>query len=170
MNPFPDDSAAYLELTTTDGDRGFGCAFTVGRGNDVQLAAIDALRPLVMGLDADDLLANLGEVSQLLTGDAQLRWLGPHKGAIHMAAGAVMNALWDMRARREKKPLWRLLSDLPPAELVGLVDFRYLKDALTPDEAIEILDRMWPEREQRVDHLLRSGYPAYTTTPGWLGY
>ncbi|GLH96232.1 mandelate racemase [Phytohabitans aurantiacus] len=170
MNPEPDYSAAYVTIRTSGGEEGFGLAFTVGRGNEVQVAAIRALAPLVVGLPVADVLADLGSFSQTLTGDSQLRWLGPHKGAIHMAAGAIVNAAWDLYARREGKPLWRLLAEMSPAQLVGLVDFRYLRDALTPEEALDILQRAQPGREQRQKDLLALGYPAYTTTPGWLGY
>jgi L-fuconate dehydratase len=170
MNPFPDYSAAYLTLSTSSGLHGYGFAFTVGRGNDVQLAAVEALRPLVVGRDVDDVLAAMGAFGRTLTGDSQLRWLGPEKGAIHMAAGTVINALWDLRARREQMPLWQLLSTLPASELVELVDFRYLRDALTPTEALEILEKGTAGREDRERDLRANGYPAYTTTPGWLGY
>lgn len=170
MNPEPDYSAAYVTVRTSDGAEGFGLAFTVGRGNDVQVAAIRALAPLVVGLPVAEVLGDLRAFSERLTGDSQLRWLGPHKGAIHMAAGAIVNAVWDLYARREGKPLWRLLAEMPPARLVNLVDFRYLRDALTPAEALDILHRAQSGRDQRQRDLLARGYPAYTTTPGWLGY
>jgi L-fuconate dehydratase len=170
MNPEPDYSAAYVTLRTSGGAEGSGLAFTVGRGNDVQVAAIRALAPLVVGLPVADVLGDLRAFSERLTGDSQLRWLGPHKGVIHMAAGAIVNAAWDLYARREGKPLWRLLAEMSPAQLVGLVDFRYLRDALTPHEALDILQRAQSGRAQRQQDLLASGYPAYTTTPGWLGY
>ncbi|MEU5262163.1 enolase C-terminal domain-like protein [Amycolatopsis sp. NPDC021455] len=170
MNPEPDYSAAYVTIRTSAGEEGYGLAFTVGRGNDVEVAAVRALVPLVVGMPVDDALADLGAFSRRLTGDSQLRWLGPDKGAIHMAAAAIVNAAWDLRARREGKPVWRLLAEMPPAELVGLVDFRYLQDALTRDEALDILRRAEPGRAARQAELLESGFPAYTTTPGWLGY
>jgi len=170
MNPEPDYSAAYVTIRTSGGEEGFGLAFTVGRGNDVQVAAIRALAPLAVGLPVADVLGDLRAFSERLTGDSQLRWLGPHKGVIHMAAGAVVNAAWDLYARREGKPLWRLLAQMSPAQLVSLVDFRYLRDALTPQEALDLLQRAQPGREQRQEDLLARGYPAYTTTPGWLGY
>jgi L-fuconate dehydratase len=170
MNPEPDYSAAYVTIRTSAGGEGFGLAFTVGRGNDVQVAAIRALAPLVVGLAVADVLDDLRAFSERLTGDSQLRWLGPHKGAIHMAAGAIVNAAWDLYARREGKPLWRLLAEMSPMKLVSLIDFRYLRDALTPEEALDILQRAQPGREQRQKDLLARGYPAYTTTPGWLGY
>ncbi|MDT0442667.1 enolase C-terminal domain-like protein [Streptomyces johnsoniae] len=170
MNPEPDYSATYVTLRTSDGAEGFGLAFTIGRGNEITAAAVRALQPLVTGLPVDDLLADLGAFSRRLTGDGQLRWLGPHKGVIHMAAGAVVNAAWDLYARRAGKPLWDLLASLSPEQLVALVDFRYLKDALTREEALDILRAAEPGRAARRARLLADGYPAYTTTPGWLGY
>ncbi|MET8995559.1 enolase C-terminal domain-like protein [Amycolatopsis sp. NPDC004169] len=170
MNPEPDYSAAYVTIRTSDGEEGYGLAFTVGRGNDVEVAAVRALVPLVAGMPVDEALADLGAFSRRLTGDSQLRWLGPDKGAIHMAAAAIVNAAWDLRARREGKPVWRLLAEMPPEELVDLVDFRYLQDALTPAEALDILRRAEPGRAARQAELLETGFPAYTTTPGWLGY
>ncbi|MBP2328149.1 L-fuconate dehydratase [Kibdelosporangium banguiense] len=170
MNPEPDYSAAYVTIRTSGGEEGYGLAFTVGRGNDVQVAAVRALVPLVVGMPVAEALSDLGAFSRRLTGDSQLRWLGPDKGAIHMAAAAIVNAAWDLRARREDKPVWRLLAEMPPEELVDLVDFRYLREALTRDEALEILRRAEPGRAARQAELLESGYPAYTTTPGWLGY
>ena len=169
MNPDPDYSAAYVVLKTDAGDglEGHGFAFTIGRGNDVQVAAIHALEPFVVGLPVD---AAMGDVWRMLVHDSQLRWLGPEKGVMHMAISAVVNALWDLAAKRADKPLWQLLAELSPEALVELVDFRYLSDALTRDEALEILRRAEPRRAQRMEQLLQSGYPAYTTTPGWLGY
>jgi L-fuconate dehydratase len=170
MNPEPDYSAAYVVIRTSAGGEGYGLAFTVGRGNEVQVAAIKALAPLVLGLPIEEVLADLGGFSRRLTGDAQLRWLGPHKGAIHMAAAAIVNAMWDLYGRRVGKPVWRLLAEMSPESLVDLVDFRYLNDALTRDEALEIVRRAEPGRAERIAHLVEHGYPAYTTTPGWLGY
>ncbi|MGW3654040.1 enolase C-terminal domain-like protein [Streptomyces sp. NPDC000878] len=170
LNPEPDYSAAYVTIRTSSGAEGHGLAFTVGRGNDVEVAAIRALAPLVTGLPVEEVLADLGAFSRRLTGDSQLRWLGPEKGAIHMAAAAIVNAVWDLYGRREGKPVWRLLAELSPEQLVDLVDFRYLENALTRDEALDILRRARPGRAERTAHLLEHGYPAYTTTPGWLGY
>jgi L-fuconate dehydratase len=170
MNPFPDYSAAYVVLRTSEGEEGYGFVFTVGRGNDVQVGGIRALEPLVVGLEVDALLEDLGSLGRLLTGDSQLRWLGPNKGVIHMAAGAVVNAAWDLKARREGQPVWKVLADLTPEQVVALVDFRYLRDALTEDEALEILRKAQDGRAEREKLLLEKGYPAYTTTPGWLGY
>jgi L-fuconate dehydratase len=172
MNPDPDYSAAYVRLVTDDEDGHVGHAFvfTIGRGNEVQVAAIEALTGHVVGRDLDTVLGDLGGVWRALVHDSQLRWLGPEKGVMHMAIGAVMNALWDLRAKREGVPLWRLLAGLSPDELVDLIDFRYLTDALTREEALTILRRAEGGRSERERRLLRDGYPAYTTTPGWLGY
>ncbi|OLF10340.1 L-fuconate dehydratase [Actinophytocola xanthii] len=172
MNPDPDYSAAYVRLRTDapDGLEGHGFVFTIGRGNDVQVAAIRALAPHLVGRDAEELLADLGGVWRELVHDSQLRWLGPEKGVMHMAVGAVVNALWDLKAKRAERPLWKLLAAMSPEELVDLVDFRYLTDALTREEALEILRAAEPGRAEREAALLARGYPAYTTTPGWLGY
>jgi L-fuconate dehydratase len=172
MNPNPDYSAAYVVIRTDDPDglEGHGFAFTIGRGNDVQVAAIQALAPFLVGLPLVDTLADMGATWRLLVHDPQLRWLGPEKGVMHMAISAVVNALWDLKAKRAHTPLWRLLADLSPEELVSLVDFRYLSDALTPAEALDILRAARAGRAEREADLLANGYPAYTTSPGWLGY
>ncbi len=172
MNPDPDYSAAYVEVVTddTDGPTGFGFVFTIGRGNEVQTAAITALAPFLVGADTEELLADLGGVWRRLVHDSQLRWLGPEKGVIHMAVGAVVNALWDLKAKRAGLPLWQLLARMSPTEIADLVDFRYLTDVLTRDEAVDLLDRAVAGRTEREAALLADGYPAYTTTPGWLGY
>ena len=170
MNPEPDYSAAYVTIRTSGGSQGYGLAFTVGRGNEVAVAAVNALAPLVVSLPVEAVLADLGAFSRRLTGDSQLRWLGPHKGVIHMAAAAIVNAVWDLWGRREGKPVWRLLSELTPERIADLVDFRYLEDALTREEALDLLRRAAPGRAERAAHLTAVSYPAYTTTPGWLGY
>jgi L-fuconate dehydratase len=172
MNPNPDYSAAYLVLRTdaADGLAGHAHVFTIGRGNDIQLAALRALEPFMAGRDLDETLADLGGLSRRLVGDSPLRWLGPERGVVHMAIGAVLNACWDLAARRAAKPLWRLLADLSPAEIVSMVDFRYLADAITPDEALAMLERGAAGKAERAEILERDGYPAYSTTPGWLGY
>jgi L-fuconate dehydratase len=172
MTPDPDYSAAYVVINTDagDGHSGHGFVFTVGEGNDVQVAAIRALAPLLVGQDAEILLADMGATSRLLVHEPQLRWLGPEKGVMHMAIGAVLNALWDLKAKRAGLPLWQLLATMSPEELVNLVDFRYLTDALTKEEALEILTKAQAGRERRTADLVANGYPAYTTTPGWLGY
>ncbi|SNY42770.1 enolase C-terminal domain-like protein [Paractinoplanes atraurantiacus] len=166
MNPDPDYSAAYVVLRTESGAEGHGFTFTIGRGNEVVRAAIDALAPFVVGRDASD----LGEFSRRLTHDSQIRWLGPEKGVTSLAAAALINAAWDLAAREAGKPLWRYLSDLSPAEIVDLIDWRYLSDALTPAEALSILEAAVSGRSSRIEHLEQHGYPAYTTSPGWLGY
>ncbi|MEN3307525.1 MAG: L-fuconate dehydratase [Micromonosporaceae bacterium] len=172
MNPDPDYSAAYVVLRTDagDGHEGHGFAFTIGRGNDIEAAAIGALRPYLLGRPLLPLLENLGGFWKELVHDSQLRWLGPEKGVMHMAISAVVNALWDLKAKRAGRPLWLLLAEMSPEELVSLVDFRYLTDALTPDDALEILRRAQPGRAGRVEALRERGYPAYATSPGWLGY
>ena len=172
MNPDPDYSAAYLSLATDAGDGlvGAGFVFTTGRGNNIAAAAIQTVADDLVGERVEDLLEDMGATYRRFVYDPHLRWLGPEKGVMHMAIGAVVNALWDLKAKRAGLPLWQLVSAMSPEEIVGLVDFRYLTDALTPAEALEILQRAAPGRAGRVDELLARGYPAYTTTPGWLGY
>ncbi|MAB20560.1 MULTISPECIES: L-fuconate dehydratase [Microbacterium] len=170
MNLDPDYSAAYVQVVTDAGEAGHAFVFTIGRGNDVQVAAIDALAGHLVGQELEPLLEDMGATWRGLIGDSQLRWLGPEKGVMHMAIGAVVNALWDLKAKRAGMPLWRLLSRMTPEEIVGLVDFRYLTNALTPDEALEILRGAEAGRSEREAALLADGYPAYTTSPGWLGY
>ena len=171
MNPDPDYSAAYVILRTDqDGLAGHALCFTIGRGNDLVVAAIQALRPHVVGRYARDIISDLGGFSAGLINDSQLRWLGPEKGVMHMAIGAVVNAAWDLAAKLADKPLWRLLAEMSPEQIVSLVDFRYLDDALTPVEALEILRASRRGRDERIAQLERDGYPAYTTTPGWIGY
>ncbi|MEV0775506.1 enolase C-terminal domain-like protein [Streptomyces sp. NPDC050433] len=170
MNPDPDYSAAYVVLRTDDGAEGHGFCFTIGRGNDVLAAAIEALRPYVVGHPAPRTAADLAELHIALTHDSQLRWLGPEKGVMHMAAGAVINAAWDLAAKAAGLPVWEFLAGMTPEELVSLVDFRHLTDALTPAEALDILRAAEPGRAERTARLRAEGYPAYTTSPGWLGY
>lgn len=170
MNPDPDYSAAYA-IVRTDGDlTGHGFTFTIGRGNEVCVAAIEALAPLVVGLDAEEAFADPALVWRRLTGDSQLRWIGPEKGAIHLATAAIVNAVWDLHAKHEGRPLWKLLVDLTPEQLVDCVPFRYLEDALTRDEALDLLRAAEPGKAAREAELLADGYPAYTTSVGWLGY
>jgi L-fuconate dehydratase len=168
MNPDPDYSAAYVVLHTDTGERGHGFCFTIGRGTELCAAAIEAYAPLIVGQELD--LSDLGEFARRLTHDSQLRWLGPEKGVVHMAAAAVVNAAFDLAGRVAGKPVWRLLADLPPEQVVDLADWRYLTDALRPDEALELLRAARDGRPEREATLLRTGYPAYATTPGWLGY
>ncbi|MEV6877955.1 enolase C-terminal domain-like protein [Amycolatopsis sp. NPDC051128] len=170
MNPDPDYSAAYVVLHVDEGPDGYGLAFTIGRGNDVQAAAIRALAPHVVGRDVPEDAAALGDLSRTLVGDSQFRWLGPEKGVAHMAVGAVVNAAWDLAARRAGLPVWKFAARMSPEELVSLVDFRYLSDALTEAEALDILRAAEPGRAERTARLEANGYRAYSTSPGWLGY
>ncbi|HUC13994.1 MAG TPA: enolase C-terminal domain-like protein [Acidimicrobiales bacterium] len=170
MNPDPDYSAAYLALRTTTGETGYGFVFTIGRGNEVAVAAIRAVEHLVYGLDVDEVLSDMGGFWRLLTHDSQLRWLGPEKGVMHMGIGAVVNAAWDLYSKRQGRPLWKVLADLTPTEIVELIDFRYLTDVLPADEALDLLTRALPGKHEREQRLLGDGYPAYTTSAGWLGY
>jgi L-fuconate dehydratase len=171
MNPDPDYSAAYAILRTdADGLEGHALCFTIGRGNEVMVTAIAALRRHVVGQRVADIVGDLGAFSAALIGDSQLRWLGPEKGVMHMAIGAVVNAAWDLAAKVESKPVWRLLADMTPEQVVALIDFRYLEDALTRAEALAILRAARAGREERIAALERFGQPAYTTTPGWIGY
>jgi len=172
MNRDPDYSAAYVVLRTDHpaGLAGYGFVFTIGRGNDVQTVALRSLSRLVVGRDVDEVLGDLGAFSRSLVGDSQLRWLGPEKGVMHMAIGAVINAAWDMAARRAGKPVWRFIAEMSPEAIVQCIDFRYLSDALTPADALDILRRAEGGRTERITHLMTHGYPAYTTSPGWLGY
>jgi L-fuconate dehydratase len=170
MNTDPDYSAAYVVLETDAGVEGHGLTFTIGRGTEVCVAAIDALAPHVVGADVEELIGDLGGFWRRLVTDSQLRWLGPEKGVIHLATAAIVNAVWDLYARLEEKPLWKLLVDLSPEELVACVDFRYIEDALTRDEALDILRRNRATSGERERLLLAEGFPAYTTSAGWLGY
>jgi L-fuconate dehydratase len=172
MNPDPDYSAAYVVLRTDDPDgrTGHGMTFTIGRGNEICVQAVHALRPLVVGLDTDELFADMGAFWRRLTGDSQLRWIGPEKGAIHMATAAVVNAAWDLWAKVAGKPLWKLLADMTPAQLVDLVDFSYITDAVTRDQALDRLEALAPTRAEREAELRAGGLPAYVTSMGWMGY
>jgi L-fuconate dehydratase len=172
MNPDPDYSAAYVVLRTDadDGLQGHGLTFTIGRGTEVVVAGVDALRPLVVGRRTDETFADMGAFWRELVGDSQLRWIGPEKGVIHLATAAVVNAMWDLYAKKAGKPLWKLIVDMTPEELVALVDFRYISDALPPERALDRLRSLAPSRATREAELRRDGYPAYTTSVGWLGY
>src|SRR5262245_37781069 len=166
----PDYSAAYVILRTDDGLEGHGLTFTIGRGNEVVAAAIDAFRHLVVGQRLDAIAADFAGFWRRLASDSQLRWLGPEKGVIHLALAAIVNAVWDLYAKAERKPLWKLVADMTPRQLVSCIDFRYITDALTPDEAIALLERQVPGKAAREAELVRRGYPAYTTSVGWMGY
>jgi L-fuconate dehydratase len=170
MNRDPDYSAAYVVVRTSAGDAGHGFVFTIGRGNEVAVSAIRAVEPLVTGLEVGEALSDMGGFARLLTHDSHLHWLGPDKGVVHMAVGAVLNAVWDLLARRRGLPLWKVLSDLSAGEVAALVDFRYLGDTLSHEEAVEILERASIGKDERERRLVAEGYPAYTTSVGWLGY
>ena len=170
VNVDPDYSAAYVVIRTDAGDEGHGFVFSCGRGNEILTAAIDAYARLLMGRDIDELIYDLGGASKRLIHDSQLRWLGPEKGVTQMACGALVSALWDIRARRENKPLWLLLSEMSPEEIVDVVDFTHIRDALNPQQALDILRAGQDGKAARIAALQADGYPAYTTSPGWLGY
>ena len=172
MHPSPDHSCAYVVLLTDSGDglEGHGLTFTNGRGTEVVVAAARALEHLVVGRTLEEITSDFRGFWRSLTSDGQLRWLGPEKGVIHLATAAVVNAVWDLWAKSEGKPLYRLLADLEPEQIVGAIDFRYIEDALPQDEALDLLRRMRAGRDERLAEIERSGYPAYTTSAGWLGY
>ena len=166
----PDYSAAYVVLQTDAGLEGHGLTFTIGRGNEVCTAAIEAFRHLVVGRDLRDITSDFGGFWHSLAGESQLRWLGPEKGVIHLALAAIVNALWDLYGKAEGKPVWKLLADMTPAQVVSCIDFHHMTDALTPDEALAMLERRAATKATREAELLKNGYPAYTTSVGWLGY
>ena len=170
MNPDPDYSAAYVILETDGEHQGHGLTFTIGRGNEVVVAAITALEGRVVGLDLGWVRENPGRFWRHVTGDSQLRWIGPDKGAIHLATGAVVNAVWDLLAKATGKPVWQLVGEMSPEQLVSIIDFRYLTDCVTPEEALEIFRRAEPGKAERIARLRAEGYPCYTTSAGWLGY
>ena len=170
MNPDPDYSAAYVVLETDGEHEGHGLTFTIGRGNEICVAAIEALAPRVVGLDMAEVAADMGAFWRHVTGDSQLRWIGPDKGAIHLATGAVVNAVWDLWAKLEGKPVWRLVGDMDPAEIVRCIDFRYLTDMVTPEAAVAFLADRAAGKDARLRDLMANGYPCYTTSAGWLGY
>lgn len=172
MNPDPDYSAAYVILKTNHPEsiEGHGLTFTIGRGNELCVAAIKSLSYLIVGKSLASFTKNMGAFWKMITGDSQLRWLGPEKGVIHLATGAIVNAVWDLYAKIEGKPLWKLISDMNPEELISCIDFTYITDAITPEEGLAILQENQSTKEERVQKLLEKGYPAYTTSAGWLGY
>lgn len=170
MNPDPDYSAAYVILKTDQGVEGHGLTFTIGRGNELCVAAVQALSPLVIGRTLDSFAENMSAFWDHITGDSQLRWVGPEKGVIHLATAAIVNAVWDLYAKVEGKPLWKLLVDMSPEELVRCINFRYVTDAITPQEALEILQAKASTKAEREAEMRQTGYPAYITSAGWLGY
>ncbi|UZK70294.1 L-fuconate dehydratase [Sphingomonas sp. S1-29] len=170
MNPDPDYSAAYVILETDTGIEGHGLTFTIGRGNEICVAAIEAMRHLVVGIELDWLRADPARCWRHLTSDSQLRWIGPEKGVIHLATGAIVNALWDWWAKIEGKPVWQLVGEMTPAQIVAAIDFRYITDCVTPGEALALLTERAQGKAGRVAALRETGYPCYTTSAGWLGY
>lgn len=170
VNVDPDYSAAYVTVSADSGESGYGFVFTGGRGNEIVVKAIESYGQLLLGRNLDELLADLGAAAALLTHDSQLRWLGPEKGVSHMAGGALINALWDLAARRAGKPLWLYVAELEPEEIVKVIDFTHISDALTPAEALDILRRGQEGKTERIAELKQRGFPGYTTSPGWLGY
>lgn len=171
MNPDPDYSAAYVILETDDPVlSGHGLTFTIGRGNEICCAAIGALEHLIVGRDLAGITANMGKFWRDFTSDSQLRWIGPDKGAIHLATGAVVNAVWDLWSKAVGKPLWQLVAEMTPEELVRCIDFRYITDCITPQEALALLHQRADNKAQRTEKLWAEGYPCYTTSAGWLGY
>jgi L-fuconate dehydratase len=170
MHPDPDYSAAYVILKTDGGLDGHGFTFTIGRGNEICVEAIRAFRPLVVGRALDDIIAQPAAFWRELASDSQLRWLGPEKGVIHISMAAIVNAVWDLHAKRERKPVWKLLADMTPRQIAACIDFRYISDALTSDEAVEMLTRQEGSKSEREARLMREAYPAYTTSAGWIGY
>ncbi|HSU61460.1 MAG TPA: L-fuconate dehydratase [Bryobacteraceae bacterium] len=170
MNPDPDYSAAYCILRTDSDFEGHGLTFTIGRGNELCAAAVRSLSPLLIGRTLESITADMAGFWRMFTGDSQLRWLGPEKGVIHLATAALVNAVWDLWAKAERKPVWKLLSSMSPEQLVSCIDFRYITDALTREEALDILQAQAPTRAHREAEMLNQGYPAYTTSAGWLGF
>jgi L-fuconate dehydratase len=172
MNAAPDYSATYVVLETDSPEQmtGHGLAFTIGRGNEICVTAVNSLAPLIVGKTLEDIVADMGSFWRAVTSDSQLRWIGPEKGAIHLATAAIVNAVWDLWAKTEHKPVWKLLVDMSSETLVRCLDFRYVTDALTPHEALAILRRRAATKAERETEMLANGYPAYTTSAGWLGY
>ena len=172
VNVDPDYSCAYVVLRTdhSDGLEGHGLTFTTGRGTEVVVAAVNALAPRVVGRTLEDIRSDMAGFWRHVTCDSQIRWLGPDKGATHLATAAIVNAVWDLYAKAERKPLWKLLADMTPEQLVSCVDFRYITDAITPGEAVRLLRQVEAGKAQREAEMRRDGFPAYTTSAGWLGY
>jgi L-fuconate dehydratase len=171
VNKDPDYSAAYCILQTNNGLVGHGLTFTLGRGTDLVVQALQYLTRYVVNRTLDSITSDLRGFARQLSDDSQFRWLGPEKGVIQLASGALINAVWDLYARSESKPLWQLLSDMEPEQILSAVEFRYIDDALTPEEALDILSRARSSGQQeRLRQLQETGYSAYTTSVGWFGY
>ncbi|XP_026868954.2 mitochondrial enolase superfamily member 1 isoform X1 [Electrophorus electricus] len=170
MHSDPDYSVAYVVVETDADLKGYGLTFTVGRGTEIVVCAVEALSSLVIGKTLEEIVTDFSAFYRLLTSDGQMRWIGPEKGVIHLATAAILNAIWDMWARAESKPLWKLLVDMDPRKLIRCIDFRYITDALTEQEALDILEKAKAGKEEREEQMLKEGYPAYTTSCAWLGY
>jgi len=170
MNPDPDYSATYVTLETNSSHCGNGLTFTIGRGNELCVAAVNSMKYMLINRDIDEITQNMGQFWRSIVSDSQLRWVGPEKGVIHLATAAIVNAVWDLYAKVEGKPLWKLLVDMSPEELVRSIDFRYITDVMTPQDALKILESNFSTRNERESEMLSQGYPAYTTSAGWLGY
>ena len=170
VNKDPDYSAAYCILQTDSAVEGHGLTFTLGRGTEICVQALEYLSRFVVGCELQAITSDLRAFSRLLTDESQFRWLGPEKGVIHLACGALLNAVWDLYAKVEGKPLWRLLSEMPAKDLISAIDFRYIDDALTPDDAMQMLTEGANGMSERLEHLRQHGYPAYTTSVGWYGF
>ncbi|XP_023331590.1 mitochondrial enolase superfamily member 1 [Eurytemora carolleeae] len=170
LHPSPDYSACYIILTTARGEKGYGLTFTLGRGNEIVAHCIDSLRFLFLGQNLKEIFSNMGSWLYKVNNEGQLRWLGPEKGVIGLSMGGLVNALWDLRGRIEKKPVWKILVDMEPEEIINLIDFTYIEDCITREEAKSLLLKFKPEREEREKKILEVGVHAYTTAVGWLGY
>ncbi|THG97083.1 hypothetical protein EW145_g7674, partial [Phellinidium pouzarii] len=170
MNTECDYSSAYVSIFTNSDLVGHGMTFTIGRGNEIVCAAIKEVARRLVGKEVESLFANMGKTWDYLLADPQLRWIGPEKGVIHIATGAVDNALWDLFAKSRKKPLWKLVVDFTPEELVSATAFRYITDAITPEEALALLKANESAKAEREQTVRAKGYPAYVTSAGWLGY
>src|SRR5579859_1720447 len=165
-----DYSATYVTLDTDSGLKGYGLTFVNGRGNEACVLAAKAYLELIKGMTLEEMTQDMRGFYHRLAQDPQLRWVGPEKGLVHMALGAVINAIWDLWARREGKPMWKFLADMTPEQIVAAIDFTWITDALTPDEALAILRRNASGKAKREEEMRKNGYPAYTTSTGWLGY
>tara|TARA_B100001094_G_scaffold323686_1_gene375019 strand:- start:366 stop:1646 length:1281 start_codon:yes stop_codon:yes gene_type:complete len=170
MNSDPDYSASYLILHTNYNNEGHGLSFTIGRGNEICIKAIEAMKPLIVGLEVEWIKNNLGEFWKKITRDSQLRWIGPEKGAIHLATSAIVNAVWDLLAKEEEKPVWQFVSEMSSEKLLSIIDFRYITNVISPREALLILKQLERSKFERIEKLKIEGYPSYTTSAGWLGY
>lgn len=174
MNGNSDYSATYVTLVTDarNGIDGHGLTFTIGRGNELCVEAVKSLAKLfVIGRSLEEITADFGAYwHEMVAGDCQLRWVGPEKGVVHLATAALINAIWDLWAKTAGKPVWKLLVDMTPEQLVSCVDFTYIDDVLTREEAVAMLRRAAPGKALREREMHEHGYPGYTTAAGWLGY